>query len=126
MPTNVPWDDATAGLALARAMAQTYGLSQEAVLAWYHKAINALENLDRAREAVKGLIEEPFVEASYGYEERDRDAYHAHYWNRLGRSGWSDRAFLRGVWEDGIQETRTHAHSLLPGATVCRTPGAQG
>jgi hypothetical protein len=83
MPTQVPWDDATAGLALARAMADTYGLSQEAVLAWYHKAINALENLDRARDAVKGLIEEPFVEASYGYEERDRDAYHAHYWNRL-------------------------------------------
>ncbi len=83
MPTKIPWDDARAGQALAKAMAETYGLSQEAVLEWYQKAIHALENLDRARNAVKGLTEEPFVEASYGYGERDRDAYHAHYWNML-------------------------------------------
>lgn len=83
MPTNIPWDETTVGLALAKAMADTYGLSQEAVLAWYQKAISALENIDQARDAVKGLMAEQFVVATYGYEEQDQEAYHAHYWNRL-------------------------------------------
>lgn len=83
MPTNIPWDDDTAGQALARAMADTYGLSQKTVLDWYHRAIHAMKSLDQARVAVQGLIEEPSVVATYGYAEQDRDAYHAHYWNML-------------------------------------------
>lgn len=97
---KVLWDDATTGQALARAMAEMYGASPQAVLDWYHKAIIALDNLDRAREAVKGLIEEPFVEASYGYEERDRDAYHEHHWNRLKEAVGLTESFcaLCGQW----------------------------
>ena len=78
---TVLWnDDATAGKALAKAMADTYGLSQEAVLAWYHRA---MENLDQAKEAVEGLMKEEFVVTKYEYAERDQQAYHAHYWRRL-------------------------------------------
>ncbi len=83
MPKKIPWDEATAGQALAVAMAERYGLSQEEVLAWYHKAMKAMEGLDRARDAIKGLMKESFVVSTYGYGEQDRDAYHAHYWNRL-------------------------------------------
>ncbi len=39
MPKKIPWDEATAGQALAVAMAERYGLSQEEVLTWYHKAV---------------------------------------------------------------------------------------
>lgn len=81
---KVLWnDDAIAGKALAQAMADTYGLSQEAVLVWYQKAMKAMENLDRANEAVEGLMKEEFVVTKYEYDERDQQAYHAHYWGRL-------------------------------------------
>ncbi len=83
MPTKLPWDEDSAGQALAQAMAERYGLSQEAVLIWYHKAIKALENLDQARDAVQNLIEEPFVVATHGYKEQDQNAYHEHYWTKL-------------------------------------------
>lgn len=83
MPKKIPWDEDTAGQALAVAMAERYGLSQEEVLSWYHKAMKAMADLDRARDAVKGLMKEPFVVSTYGYGEQDRDAYHAHYWNKL-------------------------------------------
>ena len=83
MPRKISWDDEQAGQALARAMADMYGLSQEEVLLWYHKAMKAMQGLNQARHAVEGLMKESFVVASYGYEERDRDAYHAHYWDRL-------------------------------------------
>lgn len=86
MRRNVLWDEATAGQALARAMAEKYGISYEAVLAWYQKAMAAMACLDHARDAVRGLIEEPFVVSKYGYEERDRDAYHAHYWDKLTKA----------------------------------------
>ena len=76
-------DDATAGKSPAQAMADTYGFSQEAVLAWYQKAMKAIENLDRAKEAVEGLMKEEFVVTKYEYDERDQRAYHAHYWGRL-------------------------------------------
>jgi hypothetical protein len=80
MPTKIPWDEAGAGKALAKAMADTYGLSQEEVLKWYYKA---MQGLDQARDAVKGLMKEPFVVATYEYGEQDREAYHEHYWQRL-------------------------------------------
>ena len=83
MPTKIPWDDEQAGQALARAMADTYGLSQEEVLSWYHKAMKAMHGLVQARHAVEGLMKESFVVVKYGYEEQDRDAYHAHDWDRL-------------------------------------------
>jgi hypothetical protein len=76
-------DYAAACQALAEVMAKTHGLSYEAVLAWYLKTMSGLDNLDQARDAVKGLIEEPFVAATNGYEEQDRQAYREHHWIRL-------------------------------------------
>lgn len=111
MPTKIVWDEDSAGQSLAKAMADTYGLSQEEVLKWYYKAMKAMEDLDQARDAVKGLVKEPFVVATYEYGEQDREAYHAHYWNRLKEALGIDEQFcaLCGRWNP-------------PGPHTCQPP----